>query len=293
MLFLSVFLLSAVSLCSGGGMKQMEELVDHINGWNWDVACWGEDNVAAHRKKMYEVCEMCSQEEQMDMTSLPAASLQMKRYKPLQKMAMQKMQTMQHGSYKPMYVQPYSWTHLSPIHHLGKRSSDPQEMLANFAEFKEDMTSKISNLTCVLANMGMLNKDTLQVNMDMFREGMWAEMDLSQSMAADPEWREKLVHCWETCHSIAMSIPQEALNEDPVMKVFGRQKIFMKCAMKAKKKMCLAGHAQKMLEKYHPHSEITIPGKDKYDMAKMAAMVMQHSKTPEMKFIEEFFQGSM
>merc|ERR1712106_332700 len=93
MLFLSVFLLSAVSLCSGGGMKQMEELVDHINGWNWDVACWGEDNVAAHRKKVYEVCEMCSQE----------------------------VQTMQHGSYKPMYVQPHSWTHLSPIHHLGKR----------------------------------------------------------------------------------------------------------------------------------------------------------------------------
>ena len=45
----------------------------------------------------------------------------------------------------------------------GKRSSDPQEMLEHFAEFKEDMTSMMSNLTCVLANMGMLNRDTLQV----------------------------------------------------------------------------------------------------------------------------------
>ena len=45
--------------------------------------------------------------------------------------------------------------------------------------------------------------------MDMFREGMWSEMDLSQSMAADPEWRKKLVDCWETCHSVAMSMPEE------------------------------------------------------------------------------------
>jgi len=274
---------------------QMEELVEHINGWNWDVACWGEKNVAAHRMKMYEVCEECSQKPMMDVSSLPAAKMVTRQYKPLlqQKMAMPKMTQ---SIYPSMYVQhgvrPYVWNHLAPLHNLGKRSTEPEEMLENFIEFKADMMAMMSNLTCVLVNMGMLNKDTLEINMDMFRTGMWEEMDVSESMAADPEWKEKLVKCWDTCHQVAESLPQEAFKDDPMMATFGKQCTFMKCAMKAKKKMCLAGHAQKMLEKYHPEAQFSISGKDKYDVAKMAAMVMQHNKSPEMKFIEDFFYGA-
>jgi len=287
-------LVTFVHLCSGGSVAEKRKIMEYINSWNWDVQCWGEDNVANHRQKLYEICEECSNQPMLDMSSLPAAALQTRSYTPHKMSGMKAQPTM----YQPLvYSLPqhgHAWTSLgTPMYHLrGKRSIDSEEMLEEFNSYQEDMMCKISNLTCVLVNMGIMDKDTLQINMQMFSEDMFSQMDLSQGMAADPEWRNKLIECWNTCHSVAQAMPEEAFKGNPMMEAFGRQKVFMKCAMKAKKKMCLAGQALKMLEKFHPEAQISIEGKDKYETAAMAAFVMQHAKTQEMAFIEEFMYGA-
>jgi len=287
----SVLLLTLlVSASSGWTVEEEMKIEQHMNAWNSDVQCWGKDNVAKCRMKEHEACELCAQQPMMDITSLKAAALQTRMYNPMQ---------VQPSKYQPMLIpqytipSPYTWTNLGgPLHHIGKRSFDNAEILNEFEDFKEEVHSKISNLTCVLTNLGMLDKNTLQVNMKMYQEDLWNQIDVSQSMAADPVWKDKLTNCWNKCHSIAQAWPEEALESNPLHKVLGRQMIFFKCAMKAKKKLCCAGQACRMLETYHPEVQLSMPGKDKYDVAALTAHVMMNSKTEEMEFIDNFFHGA-
>merc|ERR1712158_205515 len=70
---------------------------------------------------------------------------------------------------------------------------DFAEFLGDFNDFKDDVASKMSNLTCVLRKMDMLDDD-YQVNLKSYTES--------------------------------------ALDKNPIMKVFGRHMVFFKCTRK-------------------------------------------------------------
>merc|ERR1711994_1001422 len=82
---------------------------------------------------------------------------------------------------------------------------DFAEFLGDFSDFKDGVASKMSNLTCVLSKMNRRDAD-YQVNLKMFTEDFWKDID--------------------------MSFPQSALNKNPIMKVFGRHMVFFKCTKK-------------------------------------------------------------
>merc|ERR1712154_173434 len=68
--------------------------------------------------------------------------------------------------------------------------ADLKEFLEDFADWKGDLASKIGNLTCVLTKMNMLDSN-LQVNMDLYTNTAWEQMDLTETLAgSDPEWRQ-------------------------------------------------------------------------------------------------------
>merc|ERR1711997_279307 len=125
---------------------------------------------------------------------------------------------------------------------------DFAEFLGDFSDFKDGVASKMSNLTCVLSKMNMLDAD-YQVNLKMFTEDFWKDIDMSQTLAAeDPVWRQMLVDGYNDCYDIARSFPQSALNKNPIMKVFGRHMVFFKCTKKVGAHGCGMAQAAHMLE---------------------------------------------
>merc|ERR1712088_65103 len=115
--------------------------------------------------------------------------------------------------------------------------------------------SKMSNLTCVLSKLDMLDAD-YQVNLKAYTDDVWKEMDLSQTLAGeDPTWRQMVVDGYSDCYDIAKSFPQSALNKNPIMKVFGRHMVFFKCTKKVEAHCCGMACANHMLETMYGPSD--------------------------------------
>ena len=105
------------------------------------------------------------------------------------------------------------------------------EFIENYAEFKQDMGSRIGNLTCVLTKLDMLDS-ALQVNLDFFLTDVWKQLDLSKSLAGrDAAWVHKVTQGYSDCYEIASNWPQQSLDRNPLMKIFGRHMVFFKCSM--------------------------------------------------------------
>merc|ERR1712088_71991 len=102
--------------------------------------------------------------------------------------------------------------------------------------------------------------------------------DLEASpLAADPEWWARLVKGYQDCYDISESLPQTALNRNPMKKMFGRQMMFW-------------------LESYYAPderdmSEFGFP-EDKYEAAGLTLMVQYNGASEEEKFLSNFFWGS-
>merc|ERR1712013_374601 len=123
---------------------------------------------------------------------------------------------------------------------LQDSKEDPaqHQHLEDFEDYKEDMGHNMGNLSCVMTKMEMLDS-SLQVNLAMYTGGFWEKMDLSKTLAgSDPVWRQMMTSGYTDCYSIAQTLPEEALEKNPVTKVFGRHMIFFKCAAKVEKKCC-------------------------------------------------------
>merc|ERR1712020_616311 len=171
---------------------------------------------------------------------------------------------------------------------------DFAEFLGDFSDFKDGVASKMSNLTCVLSKMNMLDAD-YQVNLKMFTEDFWKDIDMSQTLAAeDPVWRQMLVDGYNDCYDIARSFPQSALNKNPIMKVFGRHMVFFKCTKKVEAHGCGMACADHMLETLYGDtsnydwSQYGLP-KNKYERAAMIMKVMYSTASPEEAFVHNFF----
>merc|ERR1711874_818702 len=142
---------------------------------------------------------------------------------------------------------------------------DFAEFLDDFNDFKDDVASKMSNLTCVLRKMDMLDDD-YQVNLKSYTETFWKNIDMSQTLAG----------------------------EDPIMKVFGRHMVFFKCTRKVETHCCDMACANNMLETLYGDSDnydwsqYGIPN-NKYERAAMFMKVTYSTATPEEEFVHNFF----
>merc|ERR1711910_9109 len=158
---------------------------------------------------------------------------------------------------------------------------DFAEFLGDFSDFKDDVASKMSNLTCVLSKLNMLDSN-YQVNLKAYTEDFWRDVDLSQTLAGeDPVWRKMMIDGYTDCYDIAKSFPQSALNKNPIMKVFGRHMVFFKCTKKVEAHGCGMAQASHMLETLYGNT-------NKYERAAMSMKVMYGTASPEEEFVHNF-----
>jgi len=172
--------------------------------------------------------------------------------------------------------------------------SDLQEFLGNLQEFKEGMQSKISNLTCVLTQMKILDAN-MQPNMYQYLTGVWQELDMSEPNIAiqEPEWVQKMKNSYTDCHDLAKAWPQKSLDRNELTKKYGREMVFFKCVDKMQVQNCAKFCIKQALELWYgkDDSDWTQYGlpRDKYDASLVSMMVLDEAATPEEEFVSDFF----
>jgi len=276
------------------GMSDVERRIwRDINSFNGQVICWGHKNVMAFTKQLYQAMEECENfgksrnpftkpanpfaQLQQEFQTLPASAQD--RWQNIFKTLLNRNKRQAEGGL------------LTPT------EEDKEEFKMNLAHWKLDLASSIGNLTCVLSKLGMLD-DNLQINMDMYMTGMWQEMDTKGTLAAeDPEWVEGMKDGYRSCYDIAQEWPEEHLERNPFMKVFGRHHVFFQCAKKVEEKGCAAAEMLSWLEAAYgkdggdmDYSAFKLP-KNKYERAALVTLVMYESETPAQQMISEFFYG--
>jgi len=305
-MFKSVFLTSVLLGLSYGSPETLMKIKQHLNSWNWDVACWGESNVVKHREMETETVEKCMSE---PVNPLMKGHSQAVTPKMLALMSSPTMQYAHHipSNFQQMPASTYSLGYpypnlVSPFKaHYGKRSAgDMTSFMENAADFKDGVESKMSNLSCVLQSMGAIDAD-FKINREIFTTDIWKMQDLyATDNLADPVWRAKMTTMFTDCIDLAESIPQAFLDNNPLTRMMGPLARFMKfnmCKKMCTKHLCGAAQAARLVEKFHgaemnfDASEFGV--QDKYEKAMMVAMVMTESESPEKEFINTVFHGEM
>merc|ERR1712127_602502 len=307
----------AVASCQAMHGKQV--IKNQIQNWNDDVACWGRSNALKFRMNMYQAMEQCG-DYGMAMNMLRPTSP----FQPLQQAASTLPATNPFTTLPGQVQNP--WTNvpapinnrLNPFAGLVNRGilaslnagrskrevangaleeEELEKFLEDFDDFKQDIGTKMGNLTCVLTKMKMLDS-TLQVNLEYLTNQRWNEFDVSSSLAGqDPLWRKKMVEGYMDAYSIASNWPQQSLDRNPLTKIFGRHMIFFHIAMKMEKKNCYKAQMYDWLQTLYGNSDnfnwsqVGLPA-DKYDRAAVAVMVMQQAETKEEMFVKQFFNNN-
>ena len=154
-----------------------------------------------------------------------------------------------------------------------------------------EWNSKMGNLTCVLQELGFLNKDG-DINIEKFTVEAITKRYKGAKAAADPVFVQKLSTKMNDCHAISESWPESTLQENDFKKKYGRHMVFFSCCMKSERELCmkyeLATHIEKMTGEVPSNSYST----DKYDAAAWNMKAMRHEATPEEQCIDEFFWGA-
>jgi len=281
----------------------------NINTWNGDVACWGVENALKYHVGLVEAIEQCAGFGSPASLVKPANPWQT----APQPIPSSPFQTLPAGVSRLNQLNQLKYQNWNNIwaNYLGnnvrqKRQAtdglletddeDFQEFLEDFDEYKEDMGSKMGNLTCVMTKMDMLDS-ALQVNLQMYTGGFWDKMDLSKTLAgSDPLWRQMMTSGYTDCYSIAQTFPQEALDKNPVSKVFGRHMIFFKCAAKVEKKCCYEAQMYDWIKTLYGAdpsfnwAQFGLPN-NKYELAALTVKVMTETASDEEEFVGDFFYG--
>merc|ERR1711975_79452 len=129
--------------------------------------------------------------------------------------------------------------------------------------------------------------------------GFWDEIDLASTLAGqDPVWWQRMTSGYTDCYSIAQTFPQEALDKNPVSKVFGRHMIFFKCAAKVEKKCCYEAQMYDWIKTLYGEdptfnwAQFGLPN-DKYELAAMTVKVMTATASDEEKFVGDFSMAAL
>lgn len=288
-----IFLLSLACAATVSSSGVDNKIQRNIDVYNADVACWGKDNALAFHVGLVQAVEQC--------TNFGKPSNLLKPANPWQ--TVQSVNTLPAGLNRGNIAT--FWSN-SLFNNRQKRQAtgglletdedDFQEFLDDFEAYKEDIGSKMGNLTCVMSKMNMLDS-ALQVNIAEYTGGFWDKMDLSKTLAgSDPLWRQMMTSGYTDCYSIAQTFPQEALDKNPVAKVFGRHMIFFKCAAKVEKKCCYEAQMYDWIKTLYGEdpsfnwAQFGLPN-NKYELAALTVKVMTETASDEEEFVGDFFYG--
>merc|ERR1712062_515377 len=155
-----------------------------------------------------------------------------------------------------------------------------------------------------LANRHVID-DQYNIQMDFLKTGIWQMKDLTAAEhLSDPVWREKMSQSWTDCAEIAQAMPESALDNCPIARMFGplgRSMKFLMCKKFHTEKNCAMAQAEKLQRKYHPNclggtGASVLAVRDKYEEALACSMTLMHGKM-EMdstaKFVHSAIRGEL
>jgi len=275
-----------LSLRAEATMQLMEKMVGEVNTHRLKAECFGEINKNNYDKAIEGAIEKCMQlAPAFNLASLIADSTNTLRepFKSLQFSNLDSLVSL--------------WRQKRDTGLVDVDEDDFVEFLDDVADFKGNMAAKMGNLSCVLTEMKLLTPDQ-KINIEEYiKDASEIEgFDLEASpLASDPEWWQRLVRGYQDCYDISESIPQTALDKNPMKKRFGRQMMFFKCADKNEKMNCALGQMKQWIESYYAPDErdMTEYGlpEDKYEAAGLTLMVKYNGASDEEKFLSNFFWG--
>jgi len=275
-----------VSLRVEATMQLMEKMVNEVNTHRLKAECFGEVNKNMYDKAIEGAMEKCMQlAPAFNLASLIGDSPNTLRqpFKSLQFSNLDSLVSL--------------WRSKRDTGLVNVDEDDFVEFLDDVADFKGNMAAKMGNLSCVLTEMKLLTPDQ-KINIEEYiKDASEIEgFDLEASpLASDPEWWQRLVRGYQDCYDISESIPQTALDKNPMKKRFGRQMMFFKCADKNEKMNCALGQMKQWIESYYAPDErdMTEYGlpEDKYEAAGLSLMVKYNGASDEEKFLSNFFWG--
>merc|ERR1711997_653643 len=303
----SLVALTLVLAVAAGDMMLKKKIHQDMMIMNSQAMCWGHGNTMYYKMAMMQALEECqgghssnikptSPFAQLNRPQNPFQTLPspIQAKNPFSGNSFNKKPTVNPDSLKSILFSNFDRRKRQADGLIEVTEEDFAEFLADFSDFKDDVASKMSNLTCVLSKMKMLDSN-YQVNLKTYTEDFWKDVDLSQTLAGeDPVWRQMMIDGYSDCYDIAKSFPQSALNKNPIMKVFGRHMVFFKCTKKVESHCCGMACASHMLETMYGNtdnydwSQYGLPN-NKYERAAMTMKVMYSTPTPEEAFVHNFF----
>ena len=226
----AAFTLSLVAVALGQS-QEMVEMMEGVDTYNWRTKCWGESNVDSYILQSEGAKRECMQMEPTIDT--PEFGLPTNPFSPLTNNPFTKLQS--GGDVSELKS---LWRSKRAVEGILKPDNeDLYDFLQNVADHREMKRNKMSNLTCVLQKMTMLTED-MEVNMEFYTTALTGETDPElglafddeESVAIDPEWRQKMSDSYQDCFDLSQNFPQSAIGRQPFRRIFGRRMIFFRCA---------------------------------------------------------------
>merc|ERR1740128_663305 len=140
-----------------------------------------------------------------------------------------------HGSTKPV-------DYTKPAEGLDKGD----RLFAKLQEQKNDMEARVGNMTCVLRETNVLNKEN-KIDVQSLKKSM------EQYTMASPWFKNNLEELMDICYETAVNIPASIVDEHNIEGDFGNVnvahvKTFMKCLKEGKQKLCMNQDTKNKIE---------------------------------------------
>ena len=213
-------IISLLLLSLSASSLGFSQIMEYLEMWNWETECWGEANVAEFHQFEEQLINQCLQtpvNEEVKKMAPKTAPLRL----PQQPMVRTFAQMPVYQAY------PYAFgSH--PTRFYGKRMA---EDTMSAQELMDKWTMKVSNLTCYFKSMGVIDDD-YKIKKDFLRNDVWQMKDTTAAPhLTDPVFRNKLSQYWVDCADTAEAIPEAALDNCPISRMFGPMARCMKFMM--------------------------------------------------------------
>ena len=304
---LKLVILSVVGVLAASAGDSIEwKTMQKIHKFNLLSKCWGDEAMTQFAVWIHKACEFC---EEIPLLPTAGGLTPFNVYNPrpaaVEDNQIEALRGLLANPSIAALIQPQGWASTwQPFLSNGrsKRAAallnptdvDRMEFAEDIADFKQDMQTKIGNLTCVLTQMKMCDANG-NINMDAYSYESMSKMFGQTPAGSDPVFLRKLADSFSDCYDISRAWPQQALDRNPLTKEHGRHMVFFECAKKVEDKLCAQFEIKQWMETlYGPIEEnaekFGITG-DVYDAATMALKVKYSGASEEMKFVDDFFWG--
>jgi len=178
---------------------------------------------------------------------------------------------------------------MSEMGRFSRNKRDVSEFKEIVSEHKSVTNAKLGRLSCVLKKMGVLDQDN-NFNMWTF-EVMKAKM-ADTPIGKDDEALRRMESMISDCKDISEAWPQKNLDRNPLLKVFGRKRIYFECRDRGLVEVCYKWQFYEAMKNAYgidtATDEIGLYG-DKFDKAKAAYLHAFEHMDEASKYVIDFF----